>query len=578
MTQEMALYRKWSEFTALDEPLKRELQEIRGDARAIQDRFYQSLAFGTGGMRGVIGAGTNRMNIYVVRKATEGLARYLLKQGPQIKAQGVAIAYDCRHQSSRFAEQAALVFAYHGIKAYVFDALRPTPELSFAVRELGTAAGIVITASHNPPEYNGYKVYGPDGGQIVGDVADAIVAEIAAVTDELAVRVLPREEAVAKGLFQSIGDEIDAKYQERLLTLSLNRDIARTEAAGMPIVYTPLHGTGYTPVCEGLRNFGFTNVSVVPEQAKPDPQFSTVASPNPEEHAAFGRAIALGEARGAELLLATDPDADRVGVAVKDNRGEYVVLTGNQLGALLLEYILSVRAARGTLPENGVVLKTIVTSNLGRDIAAHYGVQTLDTLTGFKYIGEKIGQFEATGAHTFLFGYEESYGFLAGDFVRDKDAVQTCLLAAEMAAYYKAQGKTLYEQLQQLFHTYGFYYEDLRSLTFEGKEGAEKIVQMLERLRSETPRVLAGTKVEVARDYLRGTGHNLLTGEETPTHLPRANVLHYTLQDGSWFCIRPSGTEPKVKLYFAVHGTASEEAIQKLDALKEAVTALVDSE
>lgn len=569
----LELYRKWTGFASLDGELKAELEQIRGDEEAIQDRFYKSLEFGTGGMRGIIGAGTNRINVYTVRKATEGLARYLLKQGPHTKAQGVAIAYDCRYKSAEFADEAALVLARNGIKAYVFDGLRPTPELSFAVRELSAAAGIVITASHNPPEYNGYKVYGPDGGQVVPAVADAITAELEQVPDELSIDVMDKREAVERGLYETIGQDIDDAYQRHLKALSLNPDAIR-EQRDLCIVYTPLHGTGYVPVREGLKNFGFRNVAIVEEQAKPDAAFSTVDSPNPEEHAAFALAMELGKETGADLLMATDPDTDRVGVAVKDETGEYTVLTGNQLGALLLEYILSQRQAQQSLPENGVVLKTIVTSELGRDIASHYGLTTIDTLTGFKFIGEKIKEFHETGEHTFLFGYEESYGYLIGDFARDKDGVQACLMAAEMAAYYKAQGKTLYEQLQHLFKTYGYYREDLVSLTFKGKSGAEKMDAMLDSFRKEAPTDLAGQRVTVAEDYLHRSRKHISSGKETDTGLPKSNVLRYTLADGSWFCIRPSGTEPKVKLYFSVKGISADDAAQKLKALKASVLEL----
>ena len=571
----LELYQKWVEFADLDGELRAELESIRGDEEAIQDRFYKSLEFGTGGMRGVIGAGTNRLNIYTVRKATEGLARYLVKQGPRVKAEGVAIAYDCRHKSPEFADEAALVLARHGIKAYVFDDLRPTPELSFAVRELQAAAGIVITASHNPPEYNGYKVYGPDGGQVVGSVADAIIREVEQVSNELEIDAMDKQEAREQGLYETIGRNIDDLYQKRLQTLSLNPGVIR-EQQDLRIVYTPLHGTGHVPVREGLKNFGFKNVAIVPEQAVPDADFSTVESPNPEEHAAFSMAIQLGEVTDADLLMATDPDTDRVGVAVKNENGEYTVLTGNQLGALLLDYILSQRQAQGTLPENGVVLKTIVTSELGRKIAAHYGLPTIDTLTGFKFIAEKINTFHQSGEYTFLFGYEESYGYLIGDFVRDKDGVQVCVLTAEMAATYKAQGKTLYEQLQRLYDAYGYYREDLVSLTFKGKAGAEKIASMLDRFRADAPVTLAGQQVTVAEDYLHHSRRDVRSGEETETGLPKSNVLRYTLADESWFCIRPSGTEPKVKLYFSVKGNTADDAGRKLEALKQDVLKLVE--
>lgn len=582
MTVDMQLYEMWVGFDSLDAELKAELEAIREDEDAIQDRFYKSLEFGTGGMRGIIGAGTNRINIYTVRKATEGLARYLLKKGKTasevslVREQGVAIAYDCRHQSQQFAEQAALVLARHGIKAYVFDDMRPTPELSFAVRELGAAAGIVITASHNPPEYNGYKVYGADGGQMVTEAADRVTAEIEQISNELNIPIMAKQEAIESGLYETIGQAIDKKYQEHLLALSLNPDVIRKQR-DLSIVYSPLHGTGNIPVQEGLRNFGFQNVHVVEEQAVPDPEFSTVNSPNPEEHAAFSMAMQLGEEVNAELLMATDPDTDRVGIAVKNTGGKYVVLTGNQLGALLLQYLLSERKKQGTLPDNGVVLKTIVTSELGRAIADRYGLTVVDTLTGFKYIAEKIRQFHQSGEHTFIFGYEESYGYMIGDFTRDKDAVQVCLMAAEMAAYYQSNGRTLYEQLEQLYETYGHYREDLVSLTFEGKAGAEKIAAMVDRFRQDAPSELAGQPIVVAEDYLNDIRRNVITGKTQATGLPKSNVLKYILADESWFCIRPSGTEPKVKLYFSARGESAEEAARKLMALKQAVLNLVEN-
>lgn len=574
MTKERKQYEKWLAFEALHGDIRAELEAIRDNPAEIQDRFYKSLEFGTGGMRGVIGAGTNRMNVYTVRKATEGLARYLLKQGEETKARGVAIAYDCRHKSPEFADEAALVLARHGIKAYVFDALRPTPELSFAVRELGAAAGIVITASHNPPEYNGYKVYGPDGGQVVPRVANAIIAETKRVTNELAIQAMEKRAAAAEGLYVTIGEDIDQKYQTHLQSVALNPAVIRAQADDLRIVYTPLHGTGRVPVVTGLANLGFKHVHVVEAQAAPDPEFSTVSSPNPEEHAAFEKAIALGSRVGADILLATDPDTDRVGAAVKDDSGQYIVLTGNQLGALLLEYILSERERQGTLPANGVVLKTIVTSEMGRAIASRYGLPTIDTLTGFKYIGEKIHEFSQTGEHTFLFGYEESYGYLLADFARDKDGVQVCLMAAEMAAFYKAKGRTLYEQLQQLYCTYGHYREDLISLTFPGKAGAAKIAAMLDRLRQDPPQELAGQPVTAAEDYLQGVRRHMPDGRTEGTGLPQENVLRYILADESWFCIRPSGTEPKVKLYVAAKGETAAEAAQKLAALRQAAEAI----
>jgi phosphoglucomutase len=551
---------RWLQFQDLDQDLRRELERIT-DEKEWEDRFYTSLTFGTAGLRGVIGAGTNRMNRYTVRKATQGLAQFILKQGEEARKKGVVIAYDCRHQSPEFAKEAGLVLAQNGIKAYVFDELRPTPELSFAVRYLGTAAGIMITASHNPPEYNGYKVYGPDGAQIAADMADAVMGEIERVPNELTVPIMPLEKARAAGLYEVIGETIDNAYQQRLRALAMqpsrnNRDLK--------IVYTPLHGTGNKPVRRILKDLGFQHVQVVQEQEKPDPDFSTVRSPNPEEHEAFTLAIEMAEQTGADLIMGTDPDADRVGVVVRDETGEFSVLTGNQLGALFLEYILSQRKERGELPDNGVVIKTIVTSELGAKIANHYGVETVNTLTGFKFIAEKIKQYAETGEKTFLFGYEESYGYLIGDFCRDKDAVQACMVAAEMAAYYKKRGLTLYQALKRLFDQYGTHMEELVSLTLKGVDGIKRMQAIMDRLRQSPLREVGGIPVREQKDYSRG-----IEG------LPKANVLKYNLEDDSWFAIRPSGTEPKIKFYFASIGENNEEAQAKLETLQREVMRIV---
>ncbi|GAB7387947.1 phosphoglucomutase [Bacillaceae bacterium] len=571
----MAAYREWVNSPCIDEASKKELEAIADHPQEIEDRFYKELEFGTGGLRGVIGAGTNRMNVYTVRKATQGLANYIAKQGEEAKRRGVVIAYDSRHKSREFAEEAGLVLAKNGIKAYVFDELRPTPELSFAVRELGATAGIVITASHNPPEYNGYKVYWSDGGQIPPALADAIIAEIKQVGNPLEVTGMKKEEAVAKGLYQLIGEEIDRRYMEKLRTLVLNPQVVKEMADRVKITYTPLHGTGNKPVRRILQEVGFKHVHVVREQERPDPNFSTVKSPNPEEHAAFELALQMAKEEEPDLILGTDPDTDRVGLVVQNDAGDYVVLTGNQAGALMLEYILSQRQAKGMLPANGVVLKTIVTSEIGRAIAAAYGMETIDTLTGFKFIGEKIKEFEESGEKTFLFGYEESYGYLIGDFVRDKDGVQACLLAAEMVAYYKKQGRTLYEKLLDIFDKYGFYKEDLVSITLKGKEGQEKIAQIMESLRQKQPAQVAGQVVKICEDYKAGVSRNLETGEESPISLPQSDVLRFTLADESWFCVRPSGTEPKVKIYFGVKGSSLKDAGEKLERLKKEVLQLL---
>ncbi|MGG4000408.1 phospho-sugar mutase [Anoxybacillus kestanbolensis] len=569
-----ATVQKWLSYPHLDEQLKQQLLSMQADEKLLEDSFYKNLEFGTGGMRGEIGPGTNRMNIYTIRKASEGLARYIVEKGEEAKARGVVIAYDSRHKSPEFALEVAKTVGKHGIRAYLFKELRPTPELSFAVRHLGAFAGVVITASHNPPEYNGFKVYGEDGGQIPPTVADVLIEYVNAVEDELAVGVASEQELLKAGLLTYIGEEIDAAYIAQLKTIQLNPELVASVAKDLSIVFSPLHGTANMLVRKGLEAFGFQNVTVVKEQEQPDPNFSTVASPNPEEHAAFALAIEYGAKINADLLMATDPDADRLGVAVKNDKGEYVVLTGNQMGALMLEYLLSQKQAKGILPKNGVVLKTIVTSEIGRAIAAHYGLETIDTLTGFKFIGEKIGEFERTKEYTFQFGYEESYGYLIGDFVRDKDAVQSAIFAAEVAAYYKAQGKTLYEGLMDIFEKYGYYKESLRSLTLKGKEGAERIAHIMSSFRSQPLREIAGVGVVALEDY--AVSKRWENGVEQPLRLPRSNVLKYELANGSWFCVRPSGTEPKAKFYFGVKGKSQQESDALLAELEQAVMSLVE--
>ncbi|MEB3751324.1 phospho-sugar mutase [Geobacillus icigianus] len=562
-------YEQWLREPQLHPELRQRLEQRRDDERWLEDCFYKNLEFGTGGMRGELGPGTNRMNIYTVRKASEGLARYIQSFGDEAKRRGVVIAYDSRHQSPEFAMEAAKTLATNGIQAYVFDELRPTPELSFAVRHLRAFAGIVITASHNPPEYNGYKVYGEDGGQLPPAVADEVIRYVNEVENELAVCVEDEEVLKQKGLIRIIGKEIDDAYIDAVKTISLHPELAKETK--MTIVFTPLHGTANKPVRRALAELGYQNVFVVKEQEQPDPNFSTVASPNPEEHAAFAMAIELGEQVNADLLIATDPDADRLGIAVKNGEGEYIVLTGNQTGALLLHYLLSQRKEKGLLPPNGVVLKTIVTSEFGRAIAASFGLETVDTLTGFKFIGEKIKEYEQTGQYVFQFGYEESYGYLIGDFVRDKDAVQAAVLAAEVCAFYKQQGLSLYEGLLQLFAKYGYYREGQQSLTLKGKEGAEAIAAILASFRQQPPVEVAEKKVTVIEDYKTRERTNTVTGEKTALTLPASNVLKYVLEDGSWFCLRPSGTEPKMKAYFGVKGTSLQDSEEKLAALTGAV-------
>lgn len=562
-------YEQWLREPQLDPELKRLLEQRRHDERWLEDCFYKNLEFGTGGMRGEIGPGTNRMNMYTVRKASEGLARYIQSFGDEAKQRGVVIAYDSRHKSPEFAMEAAKTLATNGIQTYVFDELRPTPELSFAVRYLRAFAGIVITASHNPPEYNGYKVYGEDGGQLPPAVADQVIRYVNEVENELAIHVEDEKTLREKGLIRIIGSEVDDAYIHAVKTISIHPELARETAIN--IVFTPLHGTSNKPVRRALAELGYQNVFVVKEQELPDPNFSTVASPNPEEHAAFAMAMELGKKVNADLLIATDPDADRLGVAVKNDKGNYVVLTGNQTGGLLLHYLLSQRKAQGTLPENGVVLKTIVTSEFGRAIAQSFGLETVDTLTGFKFIGEKMKEYEQTGQYAFQFGYEESYGYLIGGFVRDKDAVQAAVLAAEVCAFYKKQGLSLYEALLQLFDQYGYYREGQRSLTLKGKEGAEAIAAILASFRQQPPVEAAGKKVTVIEDYKTKERTNTLTGEKTAIDLPTSNVLKYILEDGSWFCLRPSGTEPKMKAYFGVKGTSLEDSEERLVRLTEAV-------
>ena len=566
---------RWLNFSGLDQELKEQLDRVKHDETKLEELFGKNLEFGTAGMRGEIGPGTNRMNIYTVRKASEGLARYLLSEDEKNAQRGVVIAYDSRHMSPEFALEVAKTIGKHGIKSYLFKELRPTPELSFAVRYLKAAAGVMITASHNPPEYNGYKVYGDDGAQLTPKPAAKLTSFVNDVQDELTVEVVEETELLEKGLLQYVGEEIDQAYLDQLATIQLNKSIVEKMAKELRIVFTPLHGTASSLVKKGLKRFGFENVTFVKEQELPDPDFSTVKSPNPEDPEAFELAIQYGKKVDADILLGTDPDSDRLGIVVKNDQGEYVPLTGNQIGAILLHYILSQKKEQGILPENGIMIKTIVTSELGRAIAQDFGVATLDTLTGFKFIGEKIKEFEQSGEYTFQFGYEESYGCLIGDFVRDKDAVQATLLAAEVAAYYKAQGKTLLDGLLEIFEKYGFYRESLQSLTLKGLEGAEKIAQIMDSFRKHPPVELAGVKVIAVEDYLTSVKKELTTGKLDPIKLPKSNVLKYFLEDGSWFCVRPSGTEPKCKFYFAVKGASQEESETLLRNLEDAVMSRV---
>lgn len=561
----------WLTHLPSEEPLRVQLEQIKDDEKLLEELFFKDLEFGTGGLRGEIGPGTNRMNIYMVRKAATGLALYIAEQGQEAMKRGVVIAYDSRHMSYDFALEVAKTVGKHGVKAYVFEELHPTPLLSFAVRYLRAFAGVVITASHNPPQYNGLKVYGADGSQLALEASNLIMTYIEQAGNELLLETADEQELKQQGLLTFIGEEIDQAYIRELKDLQLNPDVVRAKEHALSVVFTPLHGTATKHVLNGLHAFGFTNVTVVEEQAKPDPNFSTVAYPNPEEYDAFKMAIAKGKEIGADLLMATDPDADRLGVAVKGSDGNYILLTGNQLGAILLHYVLEQKQKKGLLPDNGIVIKTIVTSELGRVIAKDFGVETLDTLTGFKFIGEKIHQFEQTGEYQFLFGYEESYGYLIGDFVRDKDGVQIAVFTAEAAAYYKAQGKTLYDALLDIYKKYGFYKESVRSLTLEGIDGAEKIQQIMSQFREHPPVEINGLQVKVFEDYLSGERKELATGEISVISLPKANVVKFILEDNSWFCVRPSGTEPKCKFYFSVKGTSLDDAESRLGRFEQAV-------
>jgi len=566
-----ALYDFWRSSDYFDQDTKKELEQIRDNPAEIEERFYRDLEFGTGGLRGILGAGTNRMNIYTVRKASQGFANYLNKNVKDAGERGIAISYDSRHMSPQFAEEAACIFAANGIKAYLFDELRPTPELSFAVRHLKAAAGVMVTASHNPKQYNGYKAYGEDGAQLSLDGSEAVFSEIEGIADITSVKPMPEEEAVKKGLLVKIGSEVDDAYINSLKTLVVDPSAVAKAADTMKIVYTPLHGTGNKPVRRILKETGFKNVLVVPEQELPDPEFSTVKSPNPEEKDALKLAIELAKKENVDLIIGTDPDGDRVGVVARSSSGEYVVLTGNQTGCLLLEYILSQKKARGTLPANGFVVKTVVTSELARTIAAYYDIELIEVLTGFKFIGEKIKELDETGKKKYLFGFEESYGYLAGTFARDKDAVVASMLIGEMAAWYRNRGMSLYEGLLELFEKYGYYIEGITSFTLEGKEGVEKINSAMDSLRSGKSSAFSCCKVSAVRDYERKEVTEILTGKKRPLDLPVSNVLYYELADGSWFCIRPSGTEPKIKIYYGVSETTMEKSKDKLERIKENV-------
>lgn len=567
-------YEFWVEDSCFDEDTKKELRGIAGDADEIEERFYRELEFGTGGLRGIIGAGTNRMNIYTVRKATQGLANFIIKEQAQEK--GVAIAYDSRNMSPEFAQEAALCLAANGIKAYIFPSLRPTPVLSFALRELGCTAGIVVTASHNPPEYNGYKVYWEDGAQITAPKDREIIREVNAITDYAMVNTMEKEAAEAAGLYQVIGEEIDDQYMEALKNLVLRPEMIKKEAKDLKIVYTPLHGTGNLPVRRVLRELGFGNVYVVKEQELPDGNFPTVSYPNPEDKDAFTLALKLAKEVDADVVLATDPDADRLGVYAKDTKtGEYVSFTGNMSGMLILEYRLAQGKAMGTLPKNGAVVTTIVSGKMAREIVKDYQVDLIETLTGFKYIGEQIKFFEQNREHEYVFGYEESYGCLVGTHARDKDAVAAVMALCEVAAYCKSQGMTLCDKMNELFETYGYYREDLCTVTLKGQEGAKQIAAMMEHIRNDVPKSIGGLTVVQFRDYREDAKIDMADGRKETTGLPKSDVLYFELEDNAWCCIRPSGTEPKIKFYMGVKGSDEEEAAGKLKFLTEAVKNLV---
>ena len=563
-------YEYWCTSPIFDDATKAELKSLEGNEDEIFDRFYRELEFGTGGLRGVIGAGTNRMNFYTVGKATQGLANFINKQGAAAK--GVAIAFDSRRMSPEFADTAACVLAANGIKAYIFDSLRPTPELSFALRTLGCTAGIVVTASHNPPEYNGYKVYWEDGAQITAPKDAQIIGEVNAIKDYAEIKKMTTEAAKEAGLYEVIGKGIDDKYMEALKKLVLHPEAIKQMASSLKIVYTPLHGTGNVPVRRVLKELGFEQVTVVPEQELPDGNFPTVSYPNPEDKKAFALALDLAKKVDADLVLATDPDADRLGVYAKDTKtGEYKVFTGNMSGMLICEYEMSQKKALGILPNNGALVTTIVSSNMAQAVAKEYGMKFIECLTGFKYIGEQIKFFEQTGSNEYVFGFEESYGCLVGTHARDKDAVVAVMALCEAAAYYKTQGITLWDQMLNIYNKYGYYKEDLFTMTFKGADGAKKMQDMMDAYRKNTPKQVGAYKVLRLRDYKNDVITDLATGETAPTGLPKSNVLYFELENDAWFCVRPSGTEPKIKFYAGIKGTSLEDSAKKLDELMEAI-------
>lgn len=567
-------YQTWKDNPELAADLKAELDQLADNQEALEDAFYEPLSFGTAGMRGVLGVGINRMNIYTVRQATEGLATFMDTLDDETKQRGVAISYDSRHHSQEFAFDAARVLGAHGIPTFVFESLRPTPELSFTVRHLHTYAGIMITASHNPKQYNGYKIYGEDGAQMPPKESDMITKYIRQVKDIFGVKVADKDALIEDGTLKIIGDEVDKAYLEEVNQVTINHELVAEEGKTMKLIFTPLHGTGAMLGEKALKQAGFENFTIVPQQAEPDPEFSTVKKPNPEDPAAFNLAIELGKKEGADLLIGVDPDADRLGAAVRQPDGEYKLLTGNQIAAILLNYILTARKDAGTLPANAVAVKSIVSSEFATKVAANFNVKMINVLTGFKFIAEQIKNFEADGSHTFMFGFEESYGYLIRPFVRDKDAIQSLVMLAEVAAFYKKQGMNLYDSLQELFKKYGYFAEKTIALTFDGVEGAKEIKDLMTKFREESPKEFAGYKVVALEDFEKSTKTNA-DGTVEEIKIPKSNVLKYLLEDGTWIAVRPSGTEPKIKFYIGTQADSQDEAFAKRQQFEDTVMAFV---
>ena len=568
-------YQTWKDNPELAADLKAELDQLADNQEALEDAFYEPLSFGTAGMRGVLGVGINRMNIYTVRQATEGLATFMDTLDDETKQRGVAISYDSRHHSQEFAFDAARVLGAQGIPTFVFESLRPTPELSFTVRHLHTYAGIMITASHNPKQYNGYKIYGEDGAQMPPKESDMITKYIRQVKDIFDVKVADKDALIEDGTLKIIGDEVDKAYLEEVNQVTINHELVAEEGKTMKLIFTPLHGTGAMLGEKALKQAGFENFTMVPQQAEPDPEFSTVKKPNPEDPAAFDLAIELGKKEGADLLIGVDPDADRLGAAVRQPDGEYKLLTGNQIAAILLNYILTARKDAGTLPANAVAVKSIVSSEFATKVAANFNVKMINVLTGFKFIAEQIKNFEADGSHTFMFGFEESYGYLIRPFVRDKDAIQSLVMLAEVAAFYKKQGMNLYDGLQELFKKYGYFAEKTIALTFDGVEGAKEIEDLMTKFREESPKEFAGYKVVALEDFEKSTKTNA-DGTVEEIKIPKSNVLKYLLEDGTWIAVRPSGTEPKIKFYIGTQADSQDEAFAKRQQFEDTVMAFVN--